>query len=132
MDDPAAHPFSHLGGFRALINNWSLDWSLFLETTAGKTPQLSRRIDRSMVASLFFLGPKPVGASPEPFAPVSYLTAIFCAACSWACPPERQSPGTSEPPPSDKTPLASPTKRPCGTTCLPRLNSRASNTAARP
>ena len=48
-------PLEHLGGFRRLPALWTIDWPFFFKTTAGATPQLSRKIDTSIAAPLFKL-----------------------------------------------------------------------------
>ena len=48
-------PLEHLGGFRRLPAIWTIDWPFFFKTTAGATPQLSRKIDTSIAAPLFKL-----------------------------------------------------------------------------
>ena len=45
------NPFQHLGGFRPLPRNWTVDWSMFFGI-GGSTPQLSRRIDTHLTAAL--------------------------------------------------------------------------------
>ena len=45
------NPFQHLGGFRPLPENWTVDWSMFF-AIGGSTPQLSRRIDTRLTAAL--------------------------------------------------------------------------------
>lgn len=45
------NPFQHLGGFRPLPKDWTVDWSMFFAVD-GSSPQLSRRIDTQLTAAL--------------------------------------------------------------------------------
>ncbi|MBA2496737.1 MAG: peroxidase [Acidimicrobiia bacterium] len=45
------NPFQHLGGFRPLPKDWTVDWSMFFGVD-GSSPQLSRRVDTSLTAAL--------------------------------------------------------------------------------
>jgi hypothetical protein len=50
------NPFQHLGGFRPLPRNWTVQWDMFFSID-GSSPQLSRRIDTKMTGSLVSLPP---------------------------------------------------------------------------
>lgn len=59
VDDPQGpQDIRHLGGFRPLINGWSIEWGRFFQI-ANSTPQHSRLIDTQITEPLFFLGPPP-------------------------------------------------------------------------
>ncbi len=45
------NPFQHLGGFRPLPRDWTVDWSMFFGVD-GSSPQLSRRIDTHLATAI--------------------------------------------------------------------------------
>ncbi len=56
VSDPDPGAFEHLGGFRRLPSQWTIDWGFFVAID-GSRPQLSRRINIQLARPLFRLPP---------------------------------------------------------------------------
>jgi hypothetical protein len=65
VPDPQGHDDNrHLGGFRPLLAQWTIEWSRFLDLGTGDL-QASRLIDTRIAQPLFFLGPAPTDSGDE-------------------------------------------------------------------
>jgi hypothetical protein len=65
-DQPLPGPLDHLGGFRPLPAEWTIDWSGFVSID-GSQPQLSRRINTKLAEPLFKL-PAALNKTRDPLA----------------------------------------------------------------